>query len=405
MWKAFSTFPWSDLLEWYDHHGRHDLPWRDYLFDENFSTSPSSIVYRVWLSEIFLQQTQVSRVIGYFDRVLERFPTIESLASTDYETFFPYYQGLGYYSRARNMLQTAQIVRDTYGWRFPNDIDTLSKLPGVWPYTARAILAFWYGEPYLAWDTNLEKVFARYYNGDKNKSLTRKEKGEIEADFRSFCIYYCHQASKQEFSSFWAPRRIQDSPSLDPSFHSGWQDVENQARHIIVRTINNALMDFASVMDLKNPSSIDWEKYPIKSGKFYETRWSLEGVEVKKFESFPIPDASVVVILHKDHKVYYSDPSMSVIARNEAIQILRNSWIMRSTQDNSIEYSPFLLPPALHRDTREYVKSYFREKYNLELSVRPLHKKWLSEDGKPYIAVNAQIQTWTHSFEEYRKIS
>jgi hypothetical protein len=66
-------------------------------------------------------------------------------------------------------------------------------------------------------------------------------------------------------------------------------------------------MDFASLVDLKNPSAIDWENYPIKNGKFYETRGSLEPIEVKKTTSFPIPDATVVVILHRDHKVYYSD--------------------------------------------------------------------------------------------------
>ena len=70
--------------------------------------------YGIFVSEIMLQQTQVSRVIGYYEKVMERYPTIESLAATDYETFFPYYQGLGYYSRARNILKTAQIVKEKY---------------------------------------------------------------------------------------------------------------------------------------------------------------------------------------------------------------------------------------------------------------------------------------------------
>ena len=136
-------------------------------------------------------------------------------------------------------------------------------------------------------------------------------------------------------------------------------------------------MDFAATVDLKNPSMIDWETYPIRSGRFYETRGSLEPVEVKKVSSFPTPDARVVVILHKDHRIYYS-------AKNDA-------------------YTPFILPPALTRDTRSYVQSYFRERYGLELSVRPVHEKWISEDGIPYIAVNAQIQTGTHDFREYTK--
>lgn len=136
-------------------------------------------------------------------------------------------------------------------------------------------------------------------------------------------------------------------------------------------------MDFAATVDLKNPSSIDWENYPIRSGLWYDTRGSLEPQEVKKAESFPTPDATLVVILHQDHRVYYSEDSAS--------------------------YTPFILPPSLSRDTRKYVQDTFREKYGLELSVRPAHKKWLSEDGKPYIAVNAQIQTGTHDFREYSK--
>lgn len=94
--------------------------------------------------------------------------------------------------------------------------------------------------------------------------------------------------------------------------------------------------------------------------------------------SFPTPDAQVVVTLNQDHRIYYS-------------------------LDSEV-YSPFTLPPAEHRDTRRYIQDYFRSKYGLELSVRPIHRKWLSQDGKPYIAVNAQIQVGTSDiFEQYSK--
>jgi len=126
-------------------------------------------------------------------------------------------------------------------------------------------------------------------------------------------------------------------------------------------------MDFASNIDLKNPETIDWNNYILRESRFYETRGVLEPKEEKKTTSFPIPDATILVILHENHKLYYSLPAVE-------------------------NYTPFILPPALHRDTRTYVQTYFREKYNLELSVRPVHKKWLSKDGKPYIAVNAQVQ-------------
>ena len=136
-------------------------------------------------------------------------------------------------------------------------------------------------------------------------------------------------------------------------------------------------MDFAATVDMKNPSTIDWKNYAITSGKFYESRGSLEPIEVKKSVSFPTPDAQVIVILHKDHTLYYS--SLSDI------------------------YAPFSLPPSLSRDTRAYVQSYFREHYCLELSVRPVHRKWISKDGRPFIGVNAQIQTGTYEFHEYSK--
>lgn len=118
------SFPWVTLLDWYKENGRHELPWRNYeIKDEKI------LLYRIWISEIFLQQTQVSRVIDYFEKVLRAFPNIESLSQTDYETFFPYYQGLGYYSRARNILKTAKLVSESFGGAFPREKEQLEKLP------------------------------------------------------------------------------------------------------------------------------------------------------------------------------------------------------------------------------------------------------------------------------------
>ena len=85
-----------------------------------------------------------------------------------------------------------------------------------------------------------------------------------------------------------------------------------------MRAINNALMDFAATVDLKNPSSIDWENYPIRSGRFYDTRGSGEPVEIKKSVNFPTPDATVVVILHKDHKIYYGSPDSVISSEGDS---------------------------------------------------------------------------------------
>lgn len=142
---------------------------------------------------------------------------------------------------------------------------------------------------------------------------------------------------------------------------------KDEGRRTNTRAVNNALMDFAATIDLKNPDSIDWEDYPIKSGVFYETRGKLEPREEKKSRTFPIPDATIIVILHQDHRDYY-------------------------IPQYSDTYTPFILPAALHRDTRLSVQEYFRRFHFLELSVRPVHAKWLAADGRAYIAVNAQIQ-------------
>lgn len=123
--QVFPLFPWKELIEWYSHNGRHDLPWRDYTLEENLRA------YRVWMSEIFLQQTQVERVRDYFTRIIEKYPTVHDLARASYEEFFPYYQGMGYYSRARNLLKTAEIISKDFEGKFPREKLLLQKLPGV----------------------------------------------------------------------------------------------------------------------------------------------------------------------------------------------------------------------------------------------------------------------------------
>ncbi len=145
------------LLDFLKKSGRHELPWR----------KKNITAYEVWVSEIMLQQTQVSRVIGYYERFLRRFPTIERLAQATWEEFLPYYEGLGYYARGRNMLRTAEAVMRDYQGKFSTDIAELEKLPGIGPYTARAIASFASGAPYLAWDTNLKRVMGRFFFGAK----------------------------------------------------------------------------------------------------------------------------------------------------------------------------------------------------------------------------------------------
>ncbi len=121
---GIKIFPFNQVLSWYQKHGRHDLPWR-----KIYDTSTKERLYKVWIAEVMLQQTQVDRVIGYYHRFLTKYPTIESLAETTYEELFPYYQGLGYYGRARRMIELAKVVVEKYDGIFPDDFEKLRKLP------------------------------------------------------------------------------------------------------------------------------------------------------------------------------------------------------------------------------------------------------------------------------------
>ncbi|MGL4729088.1 MAG: A/G-specific adenine glycosylase [Bosea sp. (in: a-proteobacteria)] len=141
------------LLAWYDRHARA-LPWR---------AMPGQLPdpYRVWLSEIMLQQTTVAAVKGYFERFLVRCPTVESLASAELETVMQLWAGLGYYSRARNLHACAKTIVSQHGGRFPDTEADLLRLPGIGPYTAAAIAAIAFNRKAAAVDGNVERVITR----------------------------------------------------------------------------------------------------------------------------------------------------------------------------------------------------------------------------------------------------
>lgn len=140
------------VLDWYHRHGRKDLPWQQ-------NVTP----YRVWVSEIMLQQTQVSTVLGYFDRFTQAFPTVGDLAQATEDEVLHLWTGLGYYSRARNLQKTAQLICERHGGEFPRDLKSLMALPGIGRSTAGAIasLAMNIRAPIL--DGNVKRVLARYY--------------------------------------------------------------------------------------------------------------------------------------------------------------------------------------------------------------------------------------------------
>ena len=142
----------DSVIRWFADHGRKDLPWQ-------IDPTP----YRVWVSEIMLQQTQVSTVIPYYQRFMDRFPLIADLAKASQDEVLHYWSGLGYYARGRNLHQAARLVMDEYDGRFPKDIESVQRLPGVGRSTAGAVLSLSLGQAHPILDGNVKRVLTRCF--------------------------------------------------------------------------------------------------------------------------------------------------------------------------------------------------------------------------------------------------
>jgi A/G-specific adenine glycosylase len=339
--KRHQKLQWFEgvLHDFFRRAGREHLPWR----------KKGIGAYEVWVSEIMLQQTQVSRVIEYYNRFLKRFPTVESLAQTTWEEFLPYYAGLGYYARGRNMLRAAKAVASEHGGRFPKDIEALRKLPGVGPYTASAIASFAYGRDTIAWDTNLRRVIGRFFFGSKYADIPFDE-------FESAFSLPARElnAALMDFGSAICTGRPKCGacPIRDKCLYlktGGKMELSDGKQ-------KRAVSRKAQSPNSKNQTN---SKFKIQNSKLERQRWK---------------DAQVMLTLHERHKIYYSSKKRS--------------------------YAPFSIPAS--HNTRAGIKDWFREKYDLELSVRPPHDRRII-DGKPTLLVNAQILLGEAGFAVFRK--
>ncbi len=142
------------LIDWYRVHHRR-LPWRE-------TRDP----YRIWVSEVMAQQTQVATVVGYYRRFVERFPTVEALARADLATVLKLWEGLGYYRRARHLHKAASLMVSVHGGRFPDRYDAVRALPGVGDYIASAVTSIAYDQPHAVVDGNVKRVLARFFEID-----------------------------------------------------------------------------------------------------------------------------------------------------------------------------------------------------------------------------------------------
>jgi A/G-specific adenine glycosylase len=167
------------LLAWYAARKR-DLPWRR-----------TSDPYRIWISEIMLQQTRVAAVIPYYDNFVARFPTVETLANARPESVLSHWAGLGYYSRARNLHRAAKETVSRHGGQFPSDLDTALELPGIGRYTAAAVLSIAHGRPLAVLDGNVARVLARL--------------GAVRGELRSPANWRKFEAKAEELLARHAP--------------------------------------------------------------------------------------------------------------------------------------------------------------------------------------------------------
>ncbi len=194
--KSFSSI----LRNWYALHKR-DLPWRN-------TTDP----YYIWLSEIILQQTRVAQGLPYYERFVENYPTIQDLANDSEENVLRLWQGLGYYSRARNLHATAKIVANELAGAFPNNYQSILKLKGVGPYTASAIASFAFNEKVSPIDGNVIRVVSRYFGIQEDVSQ-QATLAKIETFALKVLPVKDHQTHNQAMMEFGALQCVPSNPN------------------------------------------------------------------------------------------------------------------------------------------------------------------------------------------------
>ena len=263
MWEEEKIASFREkLLAWYDANKR-DLPWRR-------TQDP----YKIWISEIMLQQTRVDTVIPYYERFLEWFPTIEDLANAQEEKLLKAWEGLGYYSRVRNMQKAAQQMMENHGGVFPSSYEEISKLKGIGPYTAGAIASIAFGLPEPAVDGNVMRVLARLFEVDYDIGVPTNRK------------------------IFQAMMEILIDPDRPGDF-------------------NQALMDLGS--DIESPINPRPEESPVKEFSAAYQHGTMDRYPIKAPKKKPVPVYLTAFII-KDSQGRY------LLEKNEREGLLSGFW-------------------------------------------------------------------------------
>ena len=263
MWEEEKIASFREkLLVWYDVHKR-DLPWRR-------TQDP----YKIWISEIMLQQTRVDTVIPYYERFLDWFPTVADLAQAPEEKLLKAWEGLGYYSRVRNMQKAAQQIMENHGGVFPSSYEEISKLKGIGPYTAGAIASIAFGLPEPAVDGNVMRVLARLFEVDYDIGVPTNRK------------------------IFQAMMEILIDPARPGDF-------------------NQALMDLGS--DIESPVNPRPEESPVKEFSAAYQHGTMDRYPIKAPKKKPVPVYLTAFII-KDSQGRY------LLEKNERDGLLSGFW-------------------------------------------------------------------------------
>ena len=256
--KQQATWFAEQVVNWYHLHGRKTLPWQ-------LAKTP----YKVWVSEVMLQQTQVVTVIPYFERFMARFPTVEALAQAPEDEVLHHWTGLGYYARARNLHKTAKIIATKYAGKFPESLEEVVALPGIGRSTAGAILSLALGQHHPILDGNVKRVLARFFMvegwygvkkvenqlWDLSDTVTPKDNVtefnqammDLGASLCSRTNFGCQQCPLSTECQAFNNNQVKAFPNPKPKKAKP----KKQTYHLIVRAQENVLME-------KRPSSGIW---------------------------------------------------------------------------------------------------------------------------------------------------
>lgn len=301
------------LLTWYDsQEADHNFPWR-------VTNDP----YKIWISEIMLQQTRTDTVIPYFERFMEAFPDVHTLADAPEDKVLKLWEGLGYYSRARNIKEAAMQIVLQHGGVFPNEPKEIEKLKGIGPYTTGAISSMAFNLPTPAIDGNLMRVLSRLFEIDLDIGVAKNRKV-----FQTVARYL-----------------------IDPDRPGDW----NQAMMDLGRTICTPKNYFPEQSPVKefNASYLNetWQEYPVK-----------------KLKSKPKPVTYIALILKNAKGEYYME-------QRPETGLLANMWTFPLIQVEDIitdgTWKPFkpVILEAIDDDEKSFIVDYVKEQYGLEIQL------------------------------------